>query len=447
MVHFTRRKFLKSSGTSAALGGVAALEGVNLMQFANAWAQASPFKPEKGAKITLLRWKRFVQSEEDSFMSLVGAFTKATGVEVKVLNESLDDVQPKASVAANTGQGPDLFWGLYSLPHLFPSKVSDVTDVANYLGKKYGGWVPTAETYGKSGGKWIAIPVAYNGNLINFRQSMIEKAGFKEIPKDNAGFLQLMKELKAKSIPGGFALGRASGDGNAWVHWALWSHGANLVDAKDKIIINSPETVKALEYTLELSKTFVSGTASWNDSFNNKAFLESQISLTNNGVSIYASAKADAAKGIAKAKDVMDDMNHALWPIGPAGKPTEFHIAYPMMIMKYSKAQQACKAFIAFTMEAENYNKWLTDSVAYLTHPLNAYDANPVWTTDKKLSVARDVAKRTLTAGGLGSVGEKAASALADFVVLDMVASVCTERASIKEAIAVAERQAKRIYR
>lgn len=440
--NFTRRNVLK---TGAALAGASA---ANLALWAQAWAQASPFKPEKGAAIQLLRWKRFVQAEEDAFMVLVANFTKATGVEVKVINESLDDVQPKASVAANTNQGPDMFWGLYSLPHLFPTKCVDVTDVAGYLGKKYGGWVPTAETYGKGpGGKWIAIPVAYNGNVINYRQSMIEKAGFKEIPKDNAGFLQLMKELKAKSIPGGFALGRASGDGNAWVHWALWSHGGNLVDAKDKVIINSPETVKALEYTLELSKTFVTGTASWNDAFNNKAFLESQISLTNNGVSIYAAAKAGAAKGDAKAKDVMDDMNHALWPIGPAGKPTEFHIAYPMMVMKYSKAQQACKAFIAFTLEAENYNKWLVDSVAYLTHPLNAYDANPVWTTDKKLSVARDVAKRTLTAGGLGSVGEKAASALADFVVLDMVASVCTERASIKDAIAVAERQAKRIYR
>ena len=85
--------------------------------------------------------------------------------------------------------------------------------------------------------------------------------------------------------------------------------------------------------------------------------------------------------------------------------------------------------------------------MGYLTHPLNAYDANPVWSTDPKLSVARDVGKRTLTAGGLGSVGEKAASALADFVMLDMVASVCTDRATIKEAIAIAERQAKRIYR
>ncbi len=438
---FTRRRVLQ---TGAAVAGASA---ANLALFARAWAQSSPFRAEAGASIQLLRWKRFVQSEEDSFMALVDAFTKATGVAVKVVNESLDDVQPKASVAANTNQGPDMFWGLYSLPHLFPTRCVDVTDVASYLGGKYGGWVPTAETYGKSGGKWIAIPVAYNGNVINFRQSMIEKAGFKEIPKDTAGFLELMKALKAKSVPGGFALGRASGDGNAWVHWALWSHGGNLVDKDDKVVINSPETVKALEYVKALSETFVSGTASWNDAFNNKAFLESQVSLTNNGVSIYAAAKAGAAKGDAKAKEVMDDMNHALWPIGSAGRPTEFHIAYPMMIMTYSKVPNACKAFMAFMLDAAQFDKWLIDSVGYLTHPLNAYDNNPVWKTDPKLSICRDVAKRTLTAGGLGSVGEKAASALADFVVLDMMASVATGRSSIPEAIAIAERQARRIYR
>ena len=427
--NLTRRTALKAGAAIAGAGAA------NLALWAQAWAQSSPFKPEKGASLQLLRWKRFVQSEEDSFMALVAAFTKATGVEVKVINESLDDVQPKASVAANTNQGPDLFWGLYSLPHLFPTKVVDVSDVAGYLGKKYGGWVPTAETYGKGpGGKWIAIPVAYNGNVINYRQSMIEKAGFKEIPKDTAGFLELMKALKEKSVPGGFALGRASGDGNAWVHWALWSQGANLVDKNDKVVINSPETVKALEYCKALSDTFIPGTASWNDAFNNKAFLESHISLTNNGVSIYATAKAAAAKGDAKLKEVMDDMNHSLWPIGPVGKPTEFHIAYPLMLMKYSKVPNAGKAFMAFMLEADNYNKWLIDAVAYLTHPLNAYDANEVWKSDPKLSMLRDAGKRTLTAGGLGSVGEKAAGALADFVLLDMVASVCTGRATIKPA-------------
>lgn len=437
-----RRTVLKAG---AALAGAGA---ANLALWARAWAQSAPWKPEPGAALTLLRWKRFVQAEEDAFMALVASFTKATGVEVKVINESLADVQPKASVAANTNQGPDLFWGLYSLPHLFPAKCIDVTDVADYLGKKYGGWVPTAVAYGKSAGKWICIPVAYNGNVINYRISAVKKAGFDSIPQDTPGFLRLMGSLKAQGTPGGLALGRAAvGDGNAWVHWAFWSQGGNLVDKNDKVIVNSPETVKALEFCKALSSTFIPGTASWDDSFNNKAFLAGEISLTNNGVSIYAAAKAGAAKGDAKMKEIMDDMSHALWPIGPVGRPTEFHIAYPMLAMKYTKFPNACKAFMAFTLEAANYDKWLEAAVAYLTHPLNAYDANPVWKTDPKLSMLKDASRRTMTAGGLGSVGEKAAGALADSVILDMVASVCTGQASIPDAIKVAERQAQRIYR
>ena len=54
----------------------------------------------------MLRWKYFVQSEDDAFVALIDAFTKATGVKVNITRESYEDVQPKASVAANTGAGP-----------------------------------------------------------------------------------------------------------------------------------------------------------------------------------------------------------------------------------------------------------------------------------------------------------------------------------------------------
>jgi multiple sugar transport system substrate-binding protein len=57
------------------------------------------------------------------------------------------------------------------------------------------------------------------------------------------------------------------------------------------------------------------------------------------------------------------------------------------------------------------------------------------------------VAKRSLTAGGLGSNGEKAAAAISDFVVLDMFAAFCTGRDDTKTAMKNAERQLQRIYR
>ena len=130
MTNLTRRT-LVAGGTAAA--GAGTLPMPALLDWATAWAQTAPWKPEKGAQLSLLRWKYFVQSEDDAFVALIEAFTKATGVKVTVSRESVDDVQPKASVAANTGAGPDLIWGLYSLPHLFPQKCLDVSDVDGNL--------------------------------------------------------------------------------------------------------------------------------------------------------------------------------------------------------------------------------------------------------------------------------------------------------------------------
>jgi multiple sugar transport system substrate-binding protein len=323
-----------------------------------------------------------------------------------------------------------------------------VTDLAEHIGQKYGGWAPSAITYGMSGDRWIAIPVAYNANLINYRISTVAEAGFSDgIPEDTEGFLELCRAMQGIGKPAGMALGFASGDGNAWVHWCLWSHGGNLVDENDNVVINSPETLAALNYAKSLYDVWIPGTASWNDSFNNRAFLAEEVHLTNNGVSIYAAAQRAAAEGDAKMAEIAEDMTHSFWPVGPVGTPTEFHICYPLLGMTYTQYPNAVKAFMQFMMEAENYAPWLNGAVAYLSHSYKAGDDFAVWSSDPKLTPAQPAAWRTLTAGGKGSVGEKAASALADFVVLSMIANAVSGRSTPEDAIKVAERQAQRIYR
>jgi multiple sugar transport system substrate-binding protein len=440
MTNPTRRLVVQSGMT---LATASALTGPALLEWANAWAQAAAWKPEKDTQLSILRWRQFVASENDAFVSLIDAFAKATGVKVTISRESLDDIQPKASVAANTGAGPDLIWGFSSLPHLFPQKCLDVTEVADYLGKKYGGWAPSAVTYGKgSGSKWIDIPVCYSGAFINYRISSIKKAGFSRFPATTTDFLECAKAMKANNTPGGFTLGHASGDGNAWAYWCLWTHGGNIVDANDKVILNSPETEQALVFAKQLYEQMIPGTAAWNDASNNKAFLAGEIHWTDNPISIYVAATKDP-----HLKAIADDMDHAYWPIGPIGKPTELHGVFPLLAMTYTKYPQACKALMAFMVEADQFNKWLGAAQGYASHCLNAYDDNPVWSEDPKRAVFRDAAKRSLTVGGLGSVGQKAASAISDFVLLDMFASYCTGREDIQGAIKIAERQLQRIYR
>ncbi len=181
---------------------------------------------------------------------------------------------------------------------------------------------------------------------------------------------------------------------------------------------------------------------SWNDASNNRAFLANEIHWTNNTISIYAAATRDPTK-----KEIAEDMDHADWPVGPIGHSTEFHIVDPLLAMAYTKYPQACKALMAFIMDADQYNNWLYACQGYISHPLKAYVANPVWIEDPKRTAFRDSADRSLTIGGLGSVGEKAANAFFDFVLVDMFASYCTGREDAKGAMRSAERQLQRIYR
>ncbi|MEO5735464.1 MAG: extracellular solute-binding protein, partial [Rubrivivax sp.] len=128
MTEFNRRKFLEGSAGVAA----AATLGAGALWAPQAAAQGFNIKPEAGAKLRVLRWSRFVQGDIDAYMINVKKFTDATGVEVRVDNEGWEDVRPKAAVAANTGAGPDIILSTNDDANLYPDKLLDVTDVAEY---------------------------------------------------------------------------------------------------------------------------------------------------------------------------------------------------------------------------------------------------------------------------------------------------------------------------
>ena len=146
-----RRKFLKKASAGAAAVSLPMLwPGVAHAQWNN--------QPEKGAKLRVLRWKRFVQGDEDAYMANVKKFSEKYGIDVRVDNEGWEDVRPKAAVAANTGGGPDIILSTNDDANLYPDKLLDQTDLAEYLGKKYGGWYPAVHAYLKPDGKkWIGL--------------------------------------------------------------------------------------------------------------------------------------------------------------------------------------------------------------------------------------------------------------------------------------------------
>lgn len=433
---YTRRDVFKLGAAGVLAGTAGGVLGASPAQAAH---HEMKFKPESGAQLRVLRWTKFVAGDQQGFEENSKAFSDATGVPVKIEYQSWEDIRPKAAVAANVGSGPDVIFGWFDDPHQYPDKLVDVTDVADYLGGKYGGWADVPKTYGTRDGRWISIPFGASGSCMVYRKSYMEEAGFSEFPKDTDGFLKLCQGLKSKNHPAGLALGKAVGDGNNWVHWLIWSFGGRMVDEENKVAINSPETIQALEYARELYPNFVPGTLSWLDPHNNKAFLADQVGLTANGISVFYAAKSNNTPFV-------DDIHHAPYPIGPVGRPTELHLFTQAMLFKYSKYPNAAKAYLAFMMEDAQYAKWQQLSIGYFTHTLNHYDNNPIWTEDPKHTPYRDTVKRMQPNSYAGTLGYASAAVMADYIMLDMVAEAASGSSSPKDAAARAEKRARRYY-
>lgn len=273
---------------------------------------------EKGATLRMLRPVRFVQADEDVFRANATKFTKDTGVEVKVDFVGWEDINQQTAVTANSGAGPDIIIGFRDAPHIYVDKLIELSDVAEYLGKRYGGWLFLASKFGKraKSNDWIGLPFGASGGPLIYRKSVLQQIGFDRVPEDHAGVLDVCRKLQKAGKPAGFALGNAVGDGNGFAEWLLWSHGAALLDVDGNLTINSKETIAALKYLKELYPTFIAGTPSWNDVSNNRAYSSQEIALTANGVSLYFSLKNDPA-----TKPIADDSEHQFLPKGLAPSP------------------------------------------------------------------------------------------------------------------------------
>lgn len=88
----------------------------------------------------------------------------------------------------------------------------------------------------------------------------------------------------------------------------------------------------------------------------------------------------------------------------------------------------------------------LENSLGYVSQALRAYESSPVWQRDPKVAVFKDVAARGRPISWPGTLGEAFTTALAEFIVIDMVTEAVTS-GSPRDAMANAERRARRIYR
>lgn len=441
MQHPTRRDALALGAGALAAAALTSPGGANVPRV----DVAPPRLPiEAGASLRVIRPARFVEPDEVIFRQNAERFAERHKVPVRVDFASWEDIRPQTAVTANTGTGPDVVIGWSDDPHIYADKLVELSDVAEYLGKRYGGWTFLAEKYGKRHGtnNWIGIPFGGGVGPVTYRASTVREAGFDRIPEDHAGFLRLCQALRRANKSPGFALGNAVGDGNAFAQWLVWSHGGMLVDEEGKVAINSRATVNALEYLRELYPTFVAGTLSWLDPSNNRAYSAQEIHLTSNGVSLYFTLKNDPG-----TRAIAEDTEHAPMPKGLAARPPHTSTVLNAMLFRHSRFPNAAKEFIRFMLESEQYDPWLTNCLGYWSQPLNAYRESAVWSSDRKLAVFRDAMNTPFWSGYRGPISQASGAVSAEYVLVQMCAAVASGQQTPEAAAREAERRARRAYR
>ena len=431
-----RREFLELSA------GAGAASVAGLPAQALAAAEASPFKPERGASLQLLRWTEFVSGDRKQWEANTKKFTDLYGIPVQVQWLSWPDVSPKAALAAEINSGPDIIMGWNSDAYLFPDKLVDVGDLVGYLEKKNGYVYPIARQYCfiQNDRRWVSVPVGVPGNAMAYRKDWMEQAGWHTFPTDMDDMLQMCRAMKKQGHPCGFTFGHAVGDANGWSHWNLWAHGGKQVNPDNSPAINSPETQASIDYARALYETMIDGVASWGDPSNNQAFLAGQISLTMNGISIWYVAKQQYPQ-------IYKNCFNALPPFGPVKQRTQFSTFTHAFIWKYSKYPNAAKEYLRFMLDREQAGPWTDAMTGYVTLAYQGYSKLPIWTSDPNITPFRDVMDGARFDGFAGTPGRGAAQAMDQFVLIDMYADVVINKMSPKAAMQKAENRLVQIYK
>lgn len=279
-------------------------------------AAAAPTKAPAVLKGATVRWL----GGEWTFLPALTEVLEAFGNDwakqnnVTITFEKVTDILPRVQTAIETKGGADIIQ-YSSPPATIAAALADVTEIADYLGKEGGGYLPAAPFQQVVDGKWLGIPMGQHNWFVNYRQDWFKEEGLAGFPDTWEEALKVGEKLKAKGRPYGVCLSdQASGDGNANSRLLLWAFGGKEFNPDGTLALDSKETLAALEFAIELhNKANDPGGVGYNDASNNQGFLASKISMALNVNTIYLPATKNNP-------DIASGMNHALPPKGPAGR-------------------------------------------------------------------------------------------------------------------------------
>ncbi len=453
----SRREFLRLvglAGAGVALGACSS-EPERAGDGTPGVAEPSPTFTEPATALsgtlTMLLWSHFVPSHDQWFDQFAKDWGKEVGVEVRVDHIDVANVPAQIASEIQGGQGHDLMQYIATLSQFEPS-VMDLTDVTDEASNRWGkqleicrqsSYNPNTETFYAYAPGWVPDPG-------NYRRSLWEPVGLPEGPTTWDELLEGASEIKSsKNIQLGLGMSQEI-DSNMAGHALLWSFGASIQDESERVVLDSPATVAAVEFMKRLYEgSMTPEVFSWNAASNNQGLVAGKLSYILNSISAWRTSQ-DVNPQVA------DDTFFTKALRGPSDARAAQHVLYNYIIPKHAKNPDAAKEFLLHytaNWKLATYHSKLYDFPSWpsLSPDLGDWLADDPFGAKPadKLAFLGDVETATQWSASIGHPGPSSPAIgeiLGTYVIPNMFARAARGQASPEETVKRAHRECEQVF-
>jgi ABC-type glycerol-3-phosphate transport system substrate-binding protein len=398
--------------------------------------------------LKILMWSHFVPRHDKWFDKFAQDWGRKVGVDVTVDHIEVTGIPARIASEISARGGHDVIQFIAPLPQFEPSVV-DMADVTQEAARRFGKQIALCRksSFNPTTRKFFAYSPGWVPDPGNYRKSMWEQAGFAEGPSTWEELREGGAKIKSdQGIQLGIGMSQEI-DSDMVGRALMWSYGGAIQDKNEKVTINSPETVAAVQFMKGLYENAMTDEVfAWNPASNNQGMVGGKLSYIVNSISAYRTTQKVNPQ---QANDTF--FVKALE--GPADALAAQHVMYNWIVPEHAQNVDAAKAFLLHY--TENYARATWESELYdfpafdkLVPELNDWlDDDPFGSEPRdKLAVLKDALDWSTNVGRHGNANTAIGEVFGTFIVPNMYARAARGEQSPAESVARAEAQIEPIF-
>lgn len=406
-----------------------------------------------GTELRILQWEHFVPAYDLWFDEFARTWGEQVGVDVTIDHIDISELPHVLEAEIEAGEGHTLVELLFP-PSAFIEGLHDLTALNQEAIDLFGPQVKTckANSYLPTIDSYYAFCHGYVPDPGNYNAELWQAVGFPNGPSTYQELLDGGRAIKSRfGVSVGLGLSPEL-DSEMANRAVIWSFGGAIQDINENVVLNSPETIAAVEYMAALHRDAMTDDVyQWEPATNNQRLIDGEVGYILNSISAYRAWQDLDAQEAEKIRFVS-----ALE--GPAGAFASSHTWQIYVVPKHVEPVEfeAAKAFMLdFTINYSQavYNSRFYNFPAFPTTAPQLF-SDDGWLVDDpfgstppdKLSVLRNADQWGVHLGYPGVANPAIGEVFTEHIITEMVARVTRGEMSAAESVEQADREVSQIF-